>query len=91
MPGYNVSFDPQTQRDLECSPPVVQSAILDWIEQCAGDPARYVRKPSFPHPLRPKLEQRIDVEGRRYYVVALFQYGQDEQTLHITDIAVTEL
>jgi hypothetical protein len=37
------------------------------------------------------MEFDYDHDGRRYFATVLFQYGQDEQTLHILDAALHDV
>jgi hypothetical protein len=69
--------------DLSRLDPVLASLLLDEIEACAARPARHSRRPGLPFLPYQRFEITLTSAGEQHFFAVLFQYGQDEQTLHV--------
>lgn len=81
--SYAVVWEPDAQQDLDRLPPLLASVILDEIDRLAQRPTELSLPPSFPHPLFPKYQFWGFNGKHRYHVTVLFQYSQDERSIHI--------
>ena len=87
--SYDADIGPEAAQDLARLP----LPVAEHVERCIGDlcnrPTELSRRSRFPFIQNAQLFSFVhDFEGTRYWFNILFQYGQDEQTLHIFHIAV---
>lgn len=68
---------------------MLASHVLDQLDRLAEDPVGLSRPPSFPHPLYQKYQFFWPPDAPpEAHLTVLFQFSQDETTLHIIAIGV---
>jgi hypothetical protein len=89
---YRISLTIKAQRDFANLPPPVKSTVFTQLKVLAEDPASLSEPSPFPDPEDVCQIFRFDFEFERSFceVCALFQYGQDEQSLYILGIKILE-
>jgi hypothetical protein len=83
--GYKIAWEPEALEVLDRLEPLSASQLLDQIDRLAEDPARLSHRSSITYVVKHQYFE-CDIEG--YFVVVFFQYGQDEQTIYITDLGI---
>ena len=82
--SYAVSLTPDAESDLARLPALLASYVLDQIDLLAQNPVALSQPPSFPHTLYQKYQFFWPPDApAEVHVTILFQYSQDETTLHI--------
>jgi hypothetical protein len=81
--GYDIELESEALADLARLDPVLASLLLDEIDRCAVNPTRYSRRAGLPYLPYQRFEIRLVHEGVTHFFAVLYQYGQDEQTLHV--------
>jgi hypothetical protein len=83
---YSVEVGPEAVEDLARLPVSVQRAILTSLRQLAAAPSRLARPTRPPYTPGMLYRAELPVEGALCLLDVVFQYGQDEQTLHISRV-----
>ncbi len=81
--GYSVEFEREALADLAELDAMLASRLLDEIERCATQPTLQSRRPGLPYLPYQRFEIKLEHDEEKHFFAVLFQYGQDEQTLHI--------
>jgi len=82
--SYGISLTPDVEADLARLPAMLASHVLDQLDRLAADPVGLSRPPAFPHPLYQKYQFFFPPEAPpEAHVTILFQFSQDETSLHI--------
>jgi hypothetical protein len=86
--NYRIDLTAEAQRDLARLPQDVRRFCLLRLEALAESPTALSRPTRLPFRQKCQLYPfEYDAGLQRWVLHALFQYGQDEQTLYILDIA----
>ena len=90
--SYGISLSADAEHDLARLPIPVRQFTLRQLENLADSPGTMSRRSHFPYREKCQLFTfNYDHELQRWELAVLFQYGQDEQTLHILGIGRTVL
>jgi len=89
--SFAVALEPEAQAALIALIPEVAELVLDEIDRLAASP-HSVGGRAMPY-AEPGLSFSSNKQfaGRSYNLRITFQYGQDEETIHILNIAVSPL
>jgi mRNA-degrading endonuclease RelE of RelBE toxin-antitoxin system len=87
--SYAVVWGPEAEADYAQLPPLVQSKLLDAIDELASDPVRLSVRSHFPYRIDRQLYWASvkHEDGRTYHINVLFRYVPDETTIYLTEIA----
>ena len=92
--NYRAILSSNAQADIRGMPRSVARYVIAQLRNLESDPTLLSRASHFPFRLQCQLFSfDYDHLGQRYFINVLFQYGADEETLHILDApwqAVTE-
>ena len=90
--SYAIDITPEAAENLARLPLPVAEYLYQRIVHDLGDSPASVSFPSgFPYPIMGQAyECEYDFEGTHYRFHVCFQYGQDEQTLHLLFIGVVQ-
>lgn len=88
--SFAVALEPEAHAALRALIPDVAELVVDEIDRLAASPTDVgISLPdSEPGMLFPS---RREFAGRSYDIQIRFQYGQDEETIHILNIAVSPI
>lgn len=81
--GYSVEFEREALEDLAKLDPVLASRLLDEVERCAVASTTQSRRAGLPYLPYQRFEIELTHDDVKHFFAVLFQYGQDEQTLHV--------
>ena len=85
--SYGIALSTEAQEDLAQLPVPVRRFALQQLQALAEAPTALSRRSHFPYREKCQIFQfDVDHELQRWELRALFQYGQDEQTLHVLAI-----
>jgi hypothetical protein len=83
---YRAILSANAQEDIRRMPRPVAVYVLGQLRSLENDPVLLSRRSHFPFREKCQIfEIDYDWEGKRYFINVLFQYGADEETLHILD------
>jgi hypothetical protein len=88
--SYAVELAPDVVSQLQRLPSDLAERVLDQIEQLAHQPTHLSRPGSFPFQLFQVFEFECIANPITYRFTVVFQYSQDEQTLHLLNLGVLE-
>lgn len=84
---YGMLLSADAEAAIARLPLPVRSYTLQQLENLCQTPAALSRRSHFPYPEKCQVFSfDYDLEIVRWTVTALFQYGADEQTLHVIAI-----
>ena len=82
--SYRVSLLPEARKDLDAMPAAVREQTVKQLRVLADNPTALSRRSRFPFIERCQLYTfDCDHELQRWEINVLFQYGADEQTIHV--------
>lgn len=81
--GYDVNFEREALADLAKLDPLLASLLVSEIDRRADNPTRHSRRAGLPYLPFQRFDIRLTHDGEEHLFGVLFQYGQDEQTLHV--------
>ena len=86
--SYAVRMSPRAFEDVAKLPEPVRAVVLEYLPRMASQPSVGSRPSSAPYP--PGMLHRADLpcHGATCLLDVIFQYGADEQTLHIEYVFV---
>lgn len=85
--SYAIALTIEARHDLARLPKAVRDFTFRQLQSLAQYPTLLSRSSYFPYRTKSQLFQfDFEQEGRWWEICVLFQYGQDEQTLHILKI-----
>jgi hypothetical protein len=85
--SYNPSLSTHAEQRLRAQPEPLRSFVVKSIELLAQNPT-FSSQPAKTLSHGQIAEFKFDQVGVSVWVTVAFLYGQDEQTLHIEDIAI---
>ena len=85
--SYGIDLSTEAQHKLARLPIPVRQQTFRELQRLAASPTALSRPSHFPFPERGQLfDFSMDSEGRRWTIYIMFQFGQDERTLHVGNI-----
>ncbi len=81
--SYSVVVEPQAETTLAALPDRVRLAIMRQVHQMAESPSTHAHPTRVPKALGMVFPVRCRFDDMDAFANVHFQYGQDEQTLHI--------
>jgi hypothetical protein len=89
--SYRAIFADRAVADIRAMPPALARYTLAQVVNLVAAPTALSRRSHFPLRETTQIFNFDYKIGERYFVVnVLFQFGADEQTLHVTDIPWTD-
>jgi hypothetical protein len=85
--SYKLEFDPRAERQFYALPDSLQAFLGFQLTRLAESPTT-ISRPMIRHGLGQIAEFFYDRGGVTLAITVTFFYGQDEQTLHVSSIAV---
>ena len=85
--SYELSVSPGAQRQIAAQPDLLREFITSSLDQLAAQPGSIGRS-SATVTGGQLAEFEFDREGVIVWIAVTFLYGQDEQTLHVENVAV---
>jgi hypothetical protein len=86
--SYRAILSPNAQDDLRRMPPPVSIYTLSQLANLERNPTALSEPSHFPFREKCQIFSfDYDFQGKRYFFNVLFEYGADEQTLFLSDIA----
>jgi mRNA-degrading endonuclease RelE of RelBE toxin-antitoxin system len=85
--SYQIALSTEAQHTLARLPAPIRLFTAGQLEKLASDPTGLSRPSRFPYRAKCQLFQ-FDTEhdGKIWELTTMFQYGQDEQTIHVIAI-----
>lgn len=89
---YQLELSERAVGDLEGVPLSLLDEVERALDRLAESPASVSMRSAFPHPPDRQLYHfsAMDFQGKRWYFTVHFRYAQDEQTLFISRVTVSE-
>jgi len=81
--SYRIMMEPPADDDLARLPSPIAAAIRREILRFAANPGGRSRPTRAPFPPGQVFETEFQFGDMTCYIAVVFQYGQDEQTLHV--------
>src|SRR5947209_4639972 len=85
--SYRVVLSVRAQTDIKGMPSALRPYVIQQLKALELNPSLLSKRSHFPYREQCQVFSfDRDEGGKRYFINVLFQYGADEQTLHVSDI-----